>query len=103
MMKRSLLARTLAFLGLSHVQAAPVMLVIRDTDFSPMTLTVPVGTTVTWRNIDDAPHTVTSTDGLFRSKALSENGTFSFKFSKQGTFEYVCSIDPKMVATIVVK
>jgi plastocyanin len=46
---------------------------------------------------------VTSADGLFRSGALDQNDTFSFKFVKAGIYKYVCSIHPKMVATITVK
>ena len=58
---------------------------------------------MTWKNLDGEPHTVVSTDGLFRSKALDENDSFSFKFDKPGTYKYICSIHPKMVATVTVK
>ena len=76
---------------------------IKNFDFAPMTLTVKAGTTVTWKNLDGEPHTVTSDTGLFRSGGLDENDAFSFKFDKPGTYKYVCSIHPKMVGTIVVK
>jgi plastocyanin len=71
--------------------------------FSPMALTVTAGTTVTWKNLDGEPHTVTSLDGLFRSGALDENDSYKFKFVKPGTYKYVCSIHPRMLASIVVK
>ena len=76
---------------------------VKNFDFHPMTLTVSAGTTVTWKNLDGEPHTITSTDGLFRSGALDENDTFKFRFEKRGTYKYLCSIHPKMVATITVK
>jgi plastocyanin len=76
---------------------------IRNFMFSPMSLVVPVGTTVNWKNFDGEPHTIRSVDDSFRSGALDQNDSFSFKFDKAGTYKYVCSIHPQMVATIVVK
>jgi plastocyanin len=75
---------------------------IRDFSFSPVSLTVPVGATVSWNNLDGEPHTVKSIDQSFRSGALDQNDSFSFKFDKPGTYRYVCSIHPQMVGTIVV-
>ena len=83
--------------------AADSSIVMKNFDFAPMTATVAAGTTVTWKNEDGEPHTVVSTDGLFRSAALDQNDTFKFTFAKPGTYRYVCSIHPKMVGTIVVK
>ncbi|MDB5446872.1 MAG: blue (type 1) copper domain protein, partial [Phenylobacterium sp.] len=76
---------------------------IKSFDFHPMAITVPVGATVTWKNLDGEPHTVTSTDGSFRSQALDENDTFRFRFAKPGVYKYLCTIHPRMVATITVK
>ena len=76
---------------------------IKNFDFQPMAVTVPVGGTVTWKNLDGEPHTVTGVDGSFRSATLDENDTFSFKFSKPGVYKYLCTIHPKMVATVTVK
>jgi plastocyanin len=87
----------------AQMSANSNMVVMKNFDFSPMTLTVPAGTTVTWKNTDGEPHTVTSTDGLFRSGALDTNDHFSFKFAKPGTYKYVCSIHPKMQAAVIVK
>jgi plastocyanin len=78
-------------------------IVIKNFDFAPMTLTVKVGTSVTWKNEDGEPHTVTSDTGLFRSGGLDQDDKFSFKFDKPGTYKYVCSIHPKMIGTIVVR
>lgn len=87
----------------SSAHADDNMVVMKHFDFAPMAITVPAGTTVTWKNLDGEPHTVVSEDGLFRSKALDENDTFAFKFDKPGTYKYVCTIHPKMVGTVTVK
>jgi plastocyanin len=76
---------------------------IQNFDFRPMAITVPVGATVTWKNLDGEPHTVTSTDGSFRSEALDQDDTYSFRFSKPGVYKYLCTIHPRMVATVTVK
>lgn len=69
---------------------------------APVT-TVKVGTTVTWTNGDDIPHTVTSNTGAFKSKVLDTGDKFSFTFAKAGQFGYFCSLHPHMTGTIVVK
>jgi len=66
-------------------------------------LTVRVGTTVKWTNRDDIPHTVVSTDKVFKSKVLDTDETFSFTFSAAGTYPYFCSIHPKMTGKVVVQ
>lgn len=86
----------------SAAHAGDAMVVMKNFDFSPMDIAVPVGATVTWKNMDGEPHTVASRDGLFRSPALDQNDTFQFKFDKPGTYKYVCSIHPKMMATVTV-
>ncbi len=78
---------------------------IDNFSFGPSTLTVSVGTTVTWTNHDDIPHTVVSADDpkAFKSKVLDTDEKFSFKFDKAGTYPYFCSIHPKMTAKVVVQ
>ena len=71
--------------------------------FGPQAITVPTGTTVTWTNRDDIPHTVVSTDGVFKSKVQDTDEKFSFKFDKRGTYAYYCSIHPKMTGKVVVQ
>jgi len=71
--------------------------------FGPQTLTVPVGTTVTWTNSDDIPHTSVSTDGVFKSKVLDTDEKFSYTFSKAGTYPYYCTMHPKMTGKVVVQ
>ena len=70
--------------------------------FDPPMLTVPVGTTVTWTNLDQAPHTATATDGAFDSGNLNRGQSFSFTFVEAGSFAYVCRYHPNMKGTIVV-
>lgn len=70
--------------------------------FAPVTLTVPTGSTVTWTNLDEEPHTVVANDGSFHSPGMGTQATFSYTFAKAGSFDYVCSIHPFMHATVVV-
>lgn len=70
--------------------------------FSPQSLTVKVGTGVTWTNNDSVTHTVTADGGAF-NQMLSPGNTFHFTFLKAGTYSYHCSIHPSMTATIVVQ
>jgi plastocyanin len=71
--------------------------------FSPVTIEVARGTTVTWVNKDDIPHVVASTDNKFRSRAIDTDGSFSFTFTEPGAYQYFCSVHPKMTGKIVVK
>jgi len=76
---------------------------IDNFSFGPGTLTVPTGTTVTWTNRDDIPHTVVGTEGVFKSKVLDTDESFSFTFDKAGSYQYFCSIHPKMTGKVVVQ
>ncbi len=84
------------------------VLIINEADgsygFSPGTLTIKAGTTVIWKNMSSAPHTVTTDDGQTAdSGTVPVGGTFSFKFTTAGTFPYHCNYHPYMRATIIVK
>jgi amicyanin len=70
--------------------------------FGPQELKVKSGTTVTWTNEDDIPHTVVSPNN-YRSKVLDTDGTYSFTFTTPGTYKYFCSLHPHMTGTIVVE
>jgi plastocyanin len=83
--------------------AADAEVKIDNFTFSPQRLTVKAGTTVTWINEDDIPHTVASKAKLFKSKALDTGDKFSFTFTTPGAYEYFCSLHPHMTATIVVE
>src|SRR5260370_18080160 len=76
--------------------------------FSPATITIKVGTTVTWTNNTGTPHTVTSDDGTSFDSGINtplspSGGTFSHTFTKAGTFSYHCQIHPFMVATVILQ
>jgi plastocyanin len=76
---------------------------IKNFAFSPANLTVAKGTKVTWKFEDSAAHTVKADDGSFTSPALSGGKTYSYTFTKTGTFKYICSIHQYMTATVTVK
>jgi len=76
---------------------------IDNFSFTPMEMTIPAGSQVTWTNKDDVPHTVVSVDHQFKSQALDTDEKFSFTFSLPGTYEYFCSVHPKMTGKIIVK
>ena len=84
--------------------AATNAVLIRDFAFSPATLTVPVGTTVTWTNQDQDPHTVTSTGsgGPLRSPTLQQGQSYRYTFNTPGHYDYLCTIHPFMTATVTV-
>jgi plastocyanin len=103
----SLLATTPAPLsvGDAAVQAGAQAAAIQIDNFhyTPPSLVVAPGTTVTWTNADDSPHTVREKDGKFKSAALDTDDTFSQTFAAPGEYEYFCSIHPYMTGKIVVK
>jgi len=74
------------------VQAADLEVNVDQFAFYPQRITVKAGTTVTWSNEDDVPHTVASSSRLFKSKALDTKDKFSFTFTTPGTYEYFCSL-----------
>ena len=71
--------------------------------FLPQRITVKAGTTVTWINEDDVPHTVASSGKVFKSKALDTADKFSFTFTTPGTYDYFCSLHPHMTGAVVVE
>ena len=83
-------------------EPAATVVLAHEFMFAPVMLTVDAGSTVTWKNTAEEPHTVVSEDGLFRSGALDTNESFSFRFDRPGTYRYTCSIHPRMTGTIVV-
>ena len=95
----------MAVVACSAHAALPTTAAVQIGNFTfkaPVT-TVKVGTTVTWINGDDIPHTVVSKDGVFKSKVLDTGDHFAFTFAKPGQFGYFCSLHPHMTGTIVVK
>lgn len=77
--------------------------VIKDFAFTPQTLRVKVGTTVTWINSDSVAHSAVSDNGMFDTKLLASGEKGSYTFTKAGTYTYKCNIHPSMTGTIVVE
>jgi plastocyanin len=98
----AVLAAVAAFAAQSAL-AADLEVDIDQFTFYPQRITVKAGTTVTWVNEDDVPHTVASSSKLFKSKALDTKDKFSFTFTTPGTYEYFCSLHPHMTGAIVVE
>ena len=86
-----------------QAQTSSAEVKIDNFSFGPGALTVAAGTTVTWTNRDDIPHTVVSEDKVFKSKVLDTDEKFSFTFAKPGTYGYFCSVHPKMTGKVVVQ
>jgi plastocyanin len=92
--------------SVASAQLAPatgVEVKIDNFSFGPAALTVAAGTTVTWTNRDDIPHTVVSDDKAFKSKVLDTDEKFSYTFAKPGTYPYFCSVHPKMTGKVIVQ
>jgi amicyanin len=87
----------------ASVQAAETEVNIDQFTFYPQRITVKAGTTVTWSNEDDVPHTVASSGKAFKSKALDTRDKFSFTFTTPGTYDYFCSLHPHMTGAVVVE
>jgi plastocyanin len=88
---------------ITAAQAADATVKIENFTFASQNLTVKIGTTVTWDNEDDIPHTIASSTKLFRSNALDTGDKFSFTFTTPGAYQYFCSLHPHMIGTIVVE
>jgi plastocyanin len=105
--RSAVLGGLLGLLAGAAVMAAPAAVQesvkIDNFTFTPQRVTVKAGSTVTWTNEDDIPHTVTSSTKAFRSKALDTDDKFSFTFTTAGVYEYFCSLHPHMTGTIVVE
>ncbi len=76
---------------------------IGDFKFKPHTLTVAAGATVTWINEDDVPHVVVDVDRKYKSRVLDTGDRFSHRFDSPGTYEYFCSMHPRMTGRVIVK
>jgi len=90
-------------LAMRRAHAADATVKITEFTFSPLALTVKAGTTVTWTNEDDIPHTVDATTRAFKSGVLDSDQKFSFTFTTPGTYKYFCALHPHMTGAIVVE
>lgn len=88
----------------SDAAVATNTVAIKNFAFDPAVITVKAGTTVTWTNSDQDPHTVTSDGkaGPLNSKPLNQGDTYQYTFNVPGTFSYLCTIHPFMTATVTV-
>ena len=73
---------------------------IQNFAFQPKDITVKAGTSITWRNMDTAPHTATASDGSFNTGNLTTGQSASVTFTKTGDYAYFCAVHPKMVAMV---
>jgi plastocyanin len=83
--------------------STPNQVVVENFSFQPGSLTVKAGTTVTWVNHDDEPHTVNENNKTFKSGTLDTDAKFSYKFTSPGSYNYFCSLHPRMTGQIIVK
>jgi amicyanin len=101
--RRGFAATALSLFLVVPAWAAEQEVKIDNFTFAPQELRVKAGTTVTWINADDIPHTVASSTRLFKSKVLDTEGKFSFTFTTPGSYQYFCSLHPHMTGSIVVE
>ena len=97
-----LLAGAISLAQATAADAGP-QVIIDNYAFSPASLTVKVGTTVTWINQDDDAHTVDSTQGKFESGTMNKGGRFEFRFTEAGEYPFFCRFHPKMTGKVIVQ
>jgi plastocyanin len=83
--------------------AASYTITIKDFEFAPRNLVIPVGSKVTWMNKDEEPHKVAETNNAFTSQPLDRDGGFTHEFKTPGTSEYFCTVHPGMTGKITVE
>jgi plastocyanin len=101
-----------AFAGCAAIAAVPPVVAqgaskktvtVHNFKFAPAKVTIKKGQSVTWKFVKDpAPHNVTGKGGIKSKKKIS-SGSYTKKFTKKGTFKYICTIHPNMKGTVVVK
>ncbi|WEG14822.1 multicopper oxidase domain-containing protein [Pullulanibacillus sp. KACC 23026] len=84
------------------IHSGKVEVDMENMNFTPNVIYVTKGTTITWKNKDATPHNVTSNQGLFQSKTMSQGDTFSYTFKKNGTYTYNCTFHPGMNGEVIV-
>jgi plastocyanin len=86
----------------TNMTEKPNTVLIKGFAFDPATITIAKGITVTWMNMDSAPHTVVATGNAFISETLNNGRSFMHTFNETGTFEYKCGIHPNMIGKVIV-
>jgi len=104
LLRRALGGGALALFGVPARKAAAETkeVIIDNFSFSPSPLIISTGSTVTWLNQDDIPHSVVCPVLEVKSQTLDTDDTFSFQFDKPGTFDYICGLHPHMRGQVMV-
>jgi plastocyanin len=103
LLRRALGAGIVVVIGSRTASAADAQIVIDNFTFSPTPLTVKVGTTVTWVNHDDIPHSIVCPDLKVKSHPLDTDDSFAYTFGQTGTYDYLCGLHPHMHGQVVVE
>ncbi len=106
--RRLLLRRVLGtgavlVIGSRMAAAADAQVVIDNFTFAPTPLRVTAGTTVTWVNHDDIPHSLVCAELNLHSHPLDTNDSFAYQFERAGTYDYICGLHPHMHGQVVVE
>ena len=103
LLRRVLGAGIVVVIGGRTADASDAQVVIDNFTFSPTPLKVKVGTTVTWVNHDDIPHSIVCPKLNIKSHPLDTEDKFAFKFDQPGTYDYNCGLHPFMHGEVVVE
>ncbi len=102
LLRRALGASVLVMILGKAARAAEAEIVIDNFTFAPTPLKVKVGTSVTWVNHDDIPHSIVCPDLKVKSHPLDTDDSFAYKFEQVGSYEYICGLHPHMHGQVVV-
>jgi plastocyanin len=102
LLRRALGTGIVLAIGSRAAVAADTQIVVDNFTFSPTPLMVPTGTTVTWVNHDDIPHSIVCPDLKVKSHPLDTDDSFAYKFEQAGTYDYICGLHPHMHGQVVV-
>jgi plastocyanin len=83
--------------------SSPNTVNIVSSSYDPPSISVTLGTTVTWKNKANITHDVVSDTGIFNSGFIDPGGSYSFTFSTAGTYHYHCTLHPGMTGTVNVQ
>jgi plastocyanin len=104
LLRHAVAAGVLVVIARPAAQAAGAPEIIIDNfTFAPTPLNVKVGTTVTWLNHDDIPHSIVCPDLKLKSHPLDTDDSFACKFDQVGTYDYICGLHPHMHGQVVVE
>jgi plastocyanin len=102
LLRRALAAGIIVAIGSHKAKAAEAQIVVDNFTFSPTPLNVTVGTTVTWVNHDDIPHSIVCPTLKVKSHPMDTDESFTYTFEQAGTYDYICGLHPHMHGQVVV-